>query len=168
MTSFIVGSLAMTDLRRAFIMVNKRALDRGRAGAATDILGQEVVHGDFSPLDAHAHCLLVTYKRDGSPIAAPVWFARDADGQRLYIWTEHQAYKAKRLRRDPHALLAPCTPRGVPLGPPIAARGRVLDAEDERAHAAQTIRGAWGPLRRLFERASRPVTPVVYLELVPD
>jgi hypothetical protein len=44
----------------------------------------------------------------------------------------------------------------------------VLDAEDERAHAAETIRGAWGPLRRLFERASRPVTPVVYLELMPD
>jgi uncharacterized protein len=168
MMSDIVRSCAMADLRRTFIMVNKRALDRGRAGAATDILGQEAVHGDFSPLDAHTHCLLVTYKRDGSPIAAPVWFARDADGRRLYIWTEHQAYKAKRLRRDPRALLAPCTPRGVPLGPPIAARGRVLDAEADRAHAAETIRGAWGPFRRLFERASRPVTPVVYLELVPD
>jgi PPOX class probable F420-dependent enzyme len=168
MTSFIVRSIAMADLRRTFIMVNKRALDRGRAGAATDILGQEAVHGDFSPLDAHTHCLLVTYKRDGSPIAAPVWFARDADGRRLYIWTEHQAYKVKRLRRDQRALLAPCTARGVPLGPPIAALGRVLDDEADRAHAAATIRGAWGPFRRLFERASRPVTPVVYLELVPD
>jgi PPOX class probable F420-dependent enzyme len=158
----------MADLRHALVTFNARALDRTRSGAAASILDQEVVHGDFSPLDGHAHCLLVTYKRDGSPIAAPVWFARDADGRRLYIWTEHQASKAKRLRRDPRTLLAPCSPRGVPLGPPIAARGRVLDTEEERAHAAATIRGAWGPLRRLFERASRPVTPVAYLELVPD
>jgi len=167
MTLIIVKVVSMADLKRAFINVNKRAMDRSRSGAAASVLGEEVVHGDFSPLDAHAHCLLVTYKRDGSPVAAPVWFARDADGRRLYVWTEHEAYKAKRLRRDPRALLAPCTARGAPLGPPIAARGRVLDGEDERAHAAATIRGAWGPGRRLFERLSRPVTPVVYLELVP-
>lgn len=158
----------MADLRHALVTFQARVLDRTRAGTAASILDQEVVHGDFSPLDAHAHCLLVTYKRDGSGVAAPVWFARDADGRRLYVWTEQEAFKAKRLRRDPRALLAPCSPRGVPHGPPIAARGRILETEAEQAHAAETIRRAWGPLRRLFERASRPVTPVVYLELVPQ
>jgi PPOX class probable F420-dependent enzyme len=167
MTLVIVKLPAMADLKRTFITVNKRALHRGLGDAPRAILDREVVHGDFSPLDAHTHCLLVTYKRDGTAVPAPVWFARDADGRRLYVWTEHEAYKAKRLRRDPRALLAPCTARGVPLGPPIAAVGRVLDDEADRRHAAATIRGAWGPLRRLFERASRPVTPVVYLELTP-
>jgi uncharacterized protein len=158
----------MADLRHALVTFQARVLDRTRAGSAASILDQEVVHGDFGSLDAHHHCLLVTYKRDGSPVPTPVWFARDADGRRLYVWTEQEAFKAKRLRHDPRALLAPCTSRGAPLGPPIAAHGRVLDTDAEQRHAADTIRAAWGPLRRLFERASRPVTPVVYLELVPQ
>jgi PPOX class probable F420-dependent enzyme len=154
-------------VKRALIVANKRLLDRGRSGQATSILGREVVHTDFAALDGHEHCLLVTYKRDGTPIPTPVWFARDADGRRLYVWTEHEAFKAKRLRRDPRALVAPCSPRGVPLGAPIAAQGRVLTEAADRAHAEAAIRGAWGPLRRLFERGSRPLTPVVYLELAP-
>jgi PPOX class probable F420-dependent enzyme len=153
--------------RRRLIVANKRLLDRGRSDQAASILDRDVVQTDFADLDGHQHCLLVTYKRDGTAIPTPVWFARDADGRRLYVWTEHQAFKAKRLGRDARALVAPCSPRGVPLGAPIAARGRVLTSDADRAHAAATIHAAWGPLRRLFERASRPLTPVVYLELTP-
>ncbi len=99
------------------------------------ILDQEVVHGDFSPLDRHAHCLLVTYKRDGSPIAAPVWFARDADTRRLYIWTEHQASKAKRLAR----------PTGTARA--VLATRRPARPADRRPRPRARHRGRAGPRR---------------------
>lgn len=142
----------------------KRPMDATRHPDASRILDEPVTYGDFSALSG-AHILLVTYKRDGTPIPAPVWFARDDD--RLYVWTEINAFKAKRLRNDERALIAQCSPRGAPQGRPIAAVGRVLTEEAERQRAARVIRAAWGPGRRIFEHLSRPVTDVHYLEFVP-
>lgn len=123
-----------------------------------------VQRGSFLELTGK-YALLVTYKRDGTPVPSPVWFARD--GQRVYVWTEINAFKAKRLRRDARALLASCTARGVPLGNPVVAQGRILVDEAERLHAAAVIRRSWGPWRRLLVRLSRPVTDVHYLEFTP-
>lgn len=147
------------------LSVAKKPLVAAMDDAAYGVLDRPVLHGDFSTLAGHTHCLLVTYKRDGSPVPAPVWFG--LDGDRLYVWTEVNAYKAKRLARDERALIAPCGPTGKPLGDPVAAVGRVLTSEAERRHAAATLRRSWGLGRRLFERLSRPVTEVHYLELVP-
>lgn len=123
-----------------------------------------VEYGGFATLRGR-YALLVTYRRDGAAVPTPVWFARD--GAKVYVWTEVNAYKAKRLRNDDRALLAPCTARGVPVGNPVAARGRVLADQRERERAAAVIRSSWGLGRRLVERASRPVTDVHYLEFVP-
>jgi PPOX class probable F420-dependent enzyme len=142
----------------------KRPMNAARDDRALRVLDMPVQHGGFAGL-AGKYVLLVTYKRDGTAIPAPVWLAREDD--RVFVWTEINAFKAKRLRNDPRALLAPCTARGVPLGDPIAAVGRVLTDEREREHAAAVIRRSWGPARRFFERMSRPVTDVHYLELGP-
>ncbi|EHN09548.1 hypothetical protein PAI11_36280 [Patulibacter medicamentivorans] len=152
-------------IARPLIKGAKRPMEGSRSSKAASVLDLPVEHGDFAALEGHKHVLLVTYKRDGGAVPTPVWFARD--GERLYVWTEVEAFKAKRVRRDPRALLAPCSPIGAPLGPPIAARGRVLEAAAERDHAAQVIRRRWGIGRRLFERLSRPLTEVHYLEFVP-
>lgn len=153
------------SLSRRLVAANARLLNRTRSADAPRVLDLPVRHDGFDALRGHTHMLLVTYRRDGTPVPTPVWFGQDGD--RLYVWTEEEAYKAKRLRRDDRALVAPCTPRGAPTGPPIAAVGRVVDDPERRAHAAAVIRASWGPMRRLFERASRPVTGVVYLELAP-
>ena len=89
----------------------KRPMNAARHEDALSILDQPVVHGDFSGL-SETHILLVTYKRDGTPVPSPVCYALDSD--RLYVWTEINAFKAKRLRNDERALIAPCSPRGVP------------------------------------------------------
>jgi PPOX class probable F420-dependent enzyme len=142
----------------------KRPMNAARHVDALQILDRPVTHGDFSAISG-THILLVTYKRDGTPVPSPVWFARD--GEQLYVWTEINAFKAKRLRNDERALIAPCSPRGIPQGDPVAAIGRVLTVEGERARAARTIRRSWGPGRRLFELVSRPMTDVHYLAFVP-
>ncbi len=73
--------------------------------------------------------LLVTFRRDGTPVPTPVW-AAEADGL-LYVRTERTAGKVKRLRNDPRLLVAPCTVRGRPLGAPVQATARMLAPEDE-------------------------------------
>jgi uncharacterized protein len=60
---------------------------------------------------------LTTYRRDGSPVSTPVWFVEE-DG-RLFVTTAADSYKAKRLRRNPAAMVAACTARGVPKGDAI-------------------------------------------------
>jgi len=143
----------------------KRPMNAARHQDALRVLEMPVTHGDFSPITG-THILLVTYKRDGTAVPSPVWFARD--GAQLYVWTEINAVKAKRLRNDERALIAPCSPRGFPTGDPVAAVGRVLTDEGERDRAARAIRKSWGPGRRLFELFSRPMTDVHYLAFVPS
>jgi PPOX class probable F420-dependent enzyme len=156
----------ISRLQRAAVNANKRLLVALRSTDAATIVDRRVRHTGLSDLRGHKHCLLVTYRKDGRPVAQPVWPAYE--GERVYIWTEIQAYKAKRIRNNPAALIAPCTFRGKPVGLPIAARGRILETDAERRHAHALIRSQWGWKRRTFERVSRPLTDVHYIELVPD
>lgn len=109
--------------------------------------------------------LLVTYRRDGTPVPTPVW-AAEAEG-RLYVRTERTAGKVKRLRNDPRLLVAPCTVRGKPLGAPFEATARTLAPEEElRAERALATRYGFG--RSLFEWAMDVMrVDMGYLEITP-
>jgi PPOX class probable F420-dependent enzyme len=155
-------SLLPAALSRRVIAAAKRPMVSAMDASAWTVLDRPVSSAGFEVLDGHSHCLLVTYKRDGGAVPAPVWFARE--GSRLYVWTEVNAYKAKRVRRDPRALIAPCGPTGKPLGDPVAARGRVLETDAERAHAARLIESQWTWWQRVFRAMAGPVTDVLYLE----
>ena len=71
---------------------------------------------------------LTTYRRDGTPVSTPVWFVQE-DG-RLFVITAARSYKAKRLRRNPAAMVAPCTARGVPRGDAIPVEVEFLPPEE--------------------------------------
>ena len=73
---------------------------------------------------------LTTYRRDGTPVSTPVWFVEE-DG-RLFVTTAADSYKAKRLRRNPAAMVAPCTARGLPKGDAIPVQVEFLPPD---AHA---------------------------------
>ncbi|MBC3840225.1 PPOX class F420-dependent oxidoreductase [Streptacidiphilus sp. 4-A2] len=72
---------------------------------------------------------LTTYRKDGTPVATPVWHVVQ-DGL-LYVWTEAGSWKVKRLRRDSRVKVVVCDIRGriAPGAPEVAGTGRVLDAE---------------------------------------
>lgn len=159
------GSRLRSRLQRGLVMANKRLLVALRSDSADTVVNMPVEHEGFARLRREKHCLVVTFRKDGRPIAQPVW--PGYEGDRVYIWTEIEALKVKRLRNNPAALIAPCTFRGKPLGSPIGARGRVLVTDAECRHAESVIRSQWGWKRRAFERASRPLTDVHYIELVP-
>ncbi|MEY9871619.1 PPOX class probable F420-dependent enzyme [Streptacidiphilus sp. MAP12-33] len=72
---------------------------------------------------------LTTYRKDGSPVATPVWHV--VDGGRLYVWTEADSWKVKRLRRNPRAKVVVCDVRGriAPGAAEAEGTGRLLDDE---------------------------------------
>ncbi len=78
---------------------------------------------------AKARCLsLTTFKRDGTPVATPVWF-NVIDGK-IYITTAADAWKVKRIRNNPRVEFATCTQRGKVTGPTIAGSARLLSSEE--------------------------------------
>jgi PPOX class probable F420-dependent enzyme len=106
--------------------------------------------GSLKDIARFKRVLLVTYRRDGTPVPTPVWAAQA--GGVLYVRSERASGKVKRLRRDPRLLVAPCTVRGAPLGAPFEASGTVLDDEQERV-AERALATRYGFGRALFERA---------------
>lgn len=78
-------------------------------------------------LAGHRYLLLTTTKRDGTPVATPVWFAPVGDA--LVAATEADAWKVRRLRRNPNATVAPCDVRGRPLGRAVPVTGEILPPE---------------------------------------
>ena len=70
-------------------------------------------------VDRSQYILLSTFRRDGTVVSSPVWAASES-GQ-LFVWTETDSYKVKRIRRNPEVMVQPCTHGGSPRG--VAVRG---------------------------------------------
>ena len=126
-------------LARALVKTGGRLLGGSLRPAARRI-EEGAKDGDLSTLDGHLFCLLLTRRRDGRLVPTPLSFARE--GRRVLVRTDAASPKVARARRRPDALVAPCGPRGRPLGEAIAVRARVLadPAECEAAEAAITAR----------------------------
>ncbi|MFD5621979.1 PPOX class F420-dependent oxidoreductase [Streptomyces yangpuensis] len=75
---------------------------------------------------------LTTFRKDGTPVATPVWAV--ADGGELYVWTRSDSWKVKRIRNDGRVTVAPCDVRGrVEEGvPAVEGQARLLDEEGLR------------------------------------
>jgi len=80
------------------------------------------------PRDHEKHICLATFKRDGTAVETPVWFA-EANGK-LYLRTIANSGKVKRIRNNPSVRLAPCTIAGKVTGPWLDAQARLLTPSD--------------------------------------
>ncbi|MFD0262376.1 PPOX class F420-dependent oxidoreductase [Kitasatospora indigofera] len=72
---------------------------------------------------------LTTFRKDGTPVATPVWHV--VDRGMLYVWTEADSWKVKRLLREPRAEVVVCDVRGriKPGAAEAVGTGRLLDAD---------------------------------------
>ena len=86
---------------------------------------------------------LATFRRDGTQVKTPVWFAV-IDG-RLYVVSAGDAGKVKRLRHSSRALVAPSDARGGVRGAWRDAAARIVSdpVVIERARAALLAKYGW-------------------------
>jgi len=107
-------------------------------------------------LTAGKYVSLTTFRKDGTPVSTPVWFALDSP--RIVVQTPAGTGKLKRLRRDDRVLVAPCDFRGrVRAGAPESAGTAEIVTDTAEAERLQ------GLLRRryglLYSIASAIITP---------
>lgn len=76
---------------------------------------------------------LWTYRKDGTTVGTPVNLVVDGDDSgKAYFHTFDQAYKVRRLARDPRVQIAPSTYLGKPTGEVVEATARLLPTDDPR------------------------------------
>jgi uncharacterized protein len=108
-----------------------------------------------------ARCVaLTTYKKDGTAITTPMWTGNDH--QRVLTSADFDAWKLKRIARNPQVRMAPCTIRGRVTGEFVDGVARVLDeSETQDALAAKRRRyKTFGLMARFRKRQ-------VGIEIVP-
>lgn len=125
-----------------------------------------------SPLAALCGCQylnLTTFRKDGTSVITPVWFALDAENQKVYLMSsvKKSGGKVKRIRNNPQVEVAPATISGKSLGPAIAAKARILSAEEElpaRIH----LNRKYGLLKALIDFGlTLRDTEYCFMEVVP-
>ncbi|MBI5506638.1 MAG: PPOX class F420-dependent oxidoreductase [Deltaproteobacteria bacterium] len=116
---------------------------RSKQGASTALIA----------LEHEAYSSLTTYKRDGSPVAVPIWHAVADD--KIYMFTEAASFKVKRLRRDPRVELAACNWRGTVYGPSWKGTGRAVTEPALIAKAYRHLDRKYGWQKWLVDALSK-------------
>lgn len=128
---------------------------------------------DFTPLRRASYMSLTTFRKNGAPVATPVWFAQKDES--LYLFTFPSAGKLKRIRHTARVIVAPCTLNGKVTGPVSEARARVVIDTQEQALADKTLAKKYGLIwysynglmgvMRVLQR--RPRSERVYVAIEP-
>ena len=144
--------------------LDKYVWDRIRDRRASEVTSG--VPGTFEELKGRKYALVVTFKRNGEAVPTPTWFGLGEDGN-VYMHTFADSWKVKRISRDQRALVAPCDPRGKPIGAAIEGRARALP-EGEWARAERAIAANYGLGRKLYMAPARGQSEAMtYLEITP-
>ncbi|MGW5664938.1 PPOX class F420-dependent oxidoreductase [Streptomyces sp. NPDC003758] len=110
------------------------------------------MHALLDQLGTGKYLLVTSYRRNGTPVATPVWVVRDGDA--LGVWTAADSWKVKRIRARSDVLVGPCDVRGKPTGEQIPATAEICDAA-ATARYRQLIARKYGLVGRLTLLGSR-------------
>ena len=72
---------------------------------------------------------MTSFKREGTGVATPVWAV--SAGSRLFALTDLHSGRVRRIRRNPHVLVAPCRVNGTTRSEPVPAHAEVLTAAED-------------------------------------
>ena len=92
---------------------------------------------------------LSTRKKDGTRVETPVWFAQEDND--FYLFSEGKAGKVKRIRNFPDVKICPCGITGKLQGNWEDATAVVLQHEEDKQVAYQTLLNKYGWQLRLLD-----------------
>ena len=84
----------------------------------------------FAQFDDHKYISLETFKKNGEGVRTPVWFVLHDNA--LYVYTEAESWKVKRIRNNPRVRVALCTIRGRVTGPWVDATASFVEGDERR------------------------------------
>lgn len=105
---------------------------------------------DWAALAQARYLSLESYRRDGTPVRTPLWFAAMPATGALVAYTDADSAKVKRLRRTPRCRVASCTMRGTLTGPWLAAQAS-LGAGDGAAPGMALLNRKYRPWKQVLD-----------------
>lgn len=100
-----------------------------------------------------AQCIvLTTFRKSGQAVTTPVWFTQSHGT--IYVETDADAGKLKRLRHTARVTLAPSTYNGKVTGAVSAGQARILTQPLECRAASTALAKKYGVMRPLFHFVS--------------
>ena len=72
---------------------------------------------------------ITTFRRDGTPVATPMWVVGSAG--HLYLWTGSQTGKVKRIRNNPAVRVAACSRMGDVHGEWFDGQAAITEGAEE-------------------------------------
>lgn len=93
-----------------------------------------------------------TYRKTGDPVRTPVWFVEE-NGE-LFVRTDSDAGKIKRIRNNPRVRVATCDMRGSIKGAWVDGEARTIDTGSSE-HVFSLLKKKYGTLYRIIRFAER-------------
>ncbi len=148
----IVGALAVGALaagRMAIRSLNARGgRDEHLAVDGLEVRGPR----SFDALEGHNHISLTTFRKSGEAVPTTVWFAL-VDG-RLYVTTDPESGKMKRIRNNPRVVLSASNALGRARGESIEGVASPIES-DPPERAERGLREKYGIWLAAFRLLSR-------------
>ena len=92
---------------------------------------------------------ITTFKRDGTPVSTPVWVV--GENGNLLVISEADSWKVKRIRRNGHIRITPCSARGKPHGETVEADATI---DSDTAEVENLLAEKYGWMYRTYMRFS--------------
>ncbi|MEV6344380.1 PPOX class F420-dependent oxidoreductase [Actinoplanes sp. NPDC051851] len=115
-------------------------------------------------ISSSRYASLTTFRKDGTPVASPLWVLPDGAG--VAFWTITDSWKVKRARNNPRVIVTACDIRGRLTGAPVEGTARIGDDTD-RARIARAlgrkywITGRIGLIRNALSRRPGRITVIL-------
>ncbi len=117
-------------------------------------------------LNKHKYVALETYKRSGQGVSTAMWVT--AKGDALYMLTDANSWKAKRVGNNERVRLAQSEAKGNVKGEWVDARARLLDDPETMKAQKRRAVAKYGLIVRLmslFVRLTQPRRVDVVIEI---
>ncbi|MHA2180433.1 MAG: PPOX class F420-dependent oxidoreductase [Promethearchaeota archaeon] len=107
---------------------------------------------------------LITFKKNGDPIATQVWFVEKED--KIYFATTQGRYKFKRIKNNPNVKFSPASMRGKSKGEYIDGAVRIL-SDDEFKPIIELFRKKYRTFKIMFKEGREGEKKTVFFEITP-
>ena len=105
---------------------------------------------------------LITYKKNGNPLATPVWFVEQ--NEKIYFVTLQGRYKVKRIKHNQSVKIASSNMRGKPKGEYFDGLGRIL-SDDESKPIIELFKKKYRMFKMMFKIDREGEKKPVFIEI---
>lgn len=107
----------------------------------------------LSTLGDAQYIALETFRKNGTGVITPVWVA--GENGSLFVWTDADSWKVKRIRNNSRVRLVASDARGNPEGEWIVAAAAVVEAADEIKKTEKRLASKYGFMFHVFSFMGR-------------